>query len=288
MFTFAWSMFLIKLISRLPLWALYTFGDALYILMYYVVGYRKKVVFDNLQNSFPDKSENEIRKIRKEFYQRFSEYLVETLKAITISEREMKKRVKFINVPDVAGYAAEGQSIILAGSHQFNWEWALLTGCVVLPFPVDAVYQSLSNEKFDELMYETRAKFGGKPIDKSNIIRSLVKSKERLRAVAIMADQSPRANSPKYWTTFMNQETAFLTGPEQIARAMKYPVFFYRMMRIKRGYYTVELVKLTDPPYEKDSHKILDRYVKHCEQLINDDPAGYLWSHKRWKLKRQD
>lgn len=279
-------MFLIRFFSRLPLPVLYTIGDVLGFVSYYIIGYRKKVVYNNLRKAFPNKSEEEIKRISKEFYKRFGEYIAETIKAISISEVEMKRRVKFLNVSEVAGYAADGQSIILAGTHQFNWEWALLTGCLVLPFPVDAVYQSLSNKHFDKLMYDTRAKFGGKPIDKSNIIRSLVKSKDRLRAVAIMADQSPRRSSPKYWTTFMNQKTAFLTGPEQIARAMKYPVFFYRMTRIKRGNYTVELIKLTDPPYEKDSHEILDLYVTHCEQLIKDDPASYLWSHKRWKLKK--
>jgi len=281
-------MLFIKLISRLPLPVLYLLGDFIYVLAYFVFGYRKKVVRQNLSNSFPEKTEYEIKNISKEFYLQFGEYIAETLKAITISEEEIKRRVKFVNVPDVAPYAEKNQSIILAGSHQFNWEWALLTGCLVLPFPVDAVYQKLSNKSFDKLMLDTRSKFGGKPIEKSNILRSLIKSKDRLKAVAIMADQSPRKKSPKYWTTFMNQETAFLTGPEQIARALNYPVFFYRMDRVRRGHYTVELIKLTDPPYEKDSHKILDKYVEHCEQLIKDNPAGYLWSHKRWKLKRDN
>jgi len=281
-------MIFLRLFSKLPLVVLYLIGDFIYVLAYYVFRYRKEVVIGNLKKSFPEKSADDIEKIAKNFYQRFGEYIAETLKAISISAEEMSRRVKFINVPVVEPYAKQNQSIILAGTHQFNWEWALLTGCLVLPFPVDAVYQKLSNQAFDKLMFDTRAKFGGKPIEKSNIIRSLIRSKDRLKAVAIMADQSPRKKSPKYWTTFMNQETAFLTGPEQIARAMNYPVFFYRMNRVRRGHYTVELIKLTDPPYEKDSHKIIDRYIEHCEELIKDDPASYLWSHKRWKLKRDD
>jgi Kdo2-lipid IVA lauroyltransferase/acyltransferase len=279
-------MFLIKLLSRLPLSILYAITDGLFLLVYYGIGYRKNVVINNISNSFPNKSEKEVKAIAKEFYKRFSEYIAETLKGISISEEEIKKRVRFINVSDVQPYANNDQSIILVGSHQFNWEWALLTGCLVLPFPVDAVYQRLANSKYDQLMYNGRARFGGKPINKKNIIRSLLKTKDRLRAVAILADQSPGEDTIKYWAKFMNQDTAFFLGAEQIAKAMKYPVVFYKMVRLKRGFYTVELINLTNPPYEKESHTILDRYIVETEKQIREDPAGYLWSHKRWKLKR--
>lgn len=279
-------MIFLKLYSRLPLPILYLITDVLYVIIYYIIGYRKEVVKTNLKNSFPEKSDDELNKIRKEFYVRFGEYLSETIKAISISDKEMKKRVKFTNAELLQPYADANQSVILAGSHQFNWEWALLTGCLVLPMPVDAVYKKLKNKKFDDLMRLTRGKFGGQPIESKSIIRSLIKSKKRTKAVAIMADQSPKATDIKYWTQFMNQDTAFFTGPEQIATALKYPVFFYRMERVKRGYYTVELIKLTEPPYVKDSHEILDLYAQHTQKLVEDDPAGYLWTHKRWKLKR--
>ncbi|HNP17490.1 MAG TPA: lysophospholipid acyltransferase family protein [Fulvivirga sp.] len=279
-------MFFIKLLSKLHINILYLITDGLFFFVYYIIGYRKKVVHNNIANSFPEKNKKEVKAIAKKFYRRFGEYIAETLKAISISEDTIKKRVRFINVEEVQKYADQNQSIILVGSHQFNWEWALLTGCLVLPFPVDAVYQRLSNPKFDQLMYNTRAKFGGKPIHKKSIIRSLLKTKERLRAVAIMADQSPGKDTIKYWATFMNQETAFFLGPEQIAKAMKYPVVFYKMVRVKRGYYNVELIKLTEPPYEKESHEVLESYITESQKQIEDDPAGYLWSHKRWKLKK--
>lgn len=281
-------MFFIKLLSKLPIGILYLIMDTLFMFIYHVIGYRKEVVLMNLKNSFPNKSEKEIKKIRKDFYNRFCEYMAETIKAYSITERELIKRVKFLNVPTVQQYADNKQSIILAGSHQFNWEWALLTGCLVLPFPVDAVYKRLSNKAFDQFMLDTRSKFGGQPIEKSKILRSLINSKERTKAVAIIADQTPKKGDVKYWTSFMNQETAFFTGIEQIAAALKYPVFFYRMLRVKRGYYTVELVKLAEPPYDKGGHDILEAYAKHTQQLIEDDPAGYLWAHKRWKLKNDN
>ncbi len=279
-------MFIIKLLSHLPLWLLYVVSDILFLFAYYVVGYRKKVVLKNLRNAFPDKSENELKDISRAFYRRFTDYIVETLKSISISKEQLLKRVTFTNVPAVQPYADAGQSIVVIASHQFNWEWALQVGCIVLPFPVDAVYQKLSNERFDELMLDSRSRFGGQPIEKSKILRAIIKTKDRLRALGIVADQSPRKHSPKYWTKFLNQDTAFFLGPEQIAKLGNFPTYFFKVERPKRGNYTVELVKLAEPPYEKDSHVILDRYAEETEKLILSDPAGYMWSHRRWKLSK--
>ena len=150
----------------------------------------------NLANAFPEKSEEERKDMAKEFYKRFSEYIVETLKAVTISRTELLERVKYLNVPDVQHHANSGQSIIVIASHQFNWEWALLAGCLTLPFPVDAVYQKLSNQAFDRLMLRTRGRFGGSPVEKSRVLREILRSKDRLRALGIVADQSPRKNHP--------------------------------------------------------------------------------------------
>lgn len=266
---------------------LYILSDVMFVTAYYLIRYRKHVVTTNIKNSFPHKSDREVKRIVKEFYRRFMDFTMETLKAFTITREELTGRVKFLNVPDVEPYASKHQSILVIASHQFNWEWALLTGCIVLPFPVDAVYQKLTNVAFNDLMLKTRSRFGGQPIEKSNILRTVLKTPDRLRALGIVADQSPRKNSPKYWTNFLNQDTAFFLGPEQIAKLAKYPTFFFKVNRVKRGHYTVELVKLTDPPYEKDDHSILKAYARATEELVKEDPAGYLWSHKRWKLKRE-
>ena len=279
-------MFFLQLLSRLPMPVLYLAGDLIFFLAYYVFGYRKRVVLQNLSNAFPAHSGIERKRIAKEFYTRFSEYIVETLKAITISKEELLERVAYINVPDVQHHADNGQSIIVIASHQFNWEWALLAGCLELPFPVDAVYQKLSNASFDKLMLTTRGKFGGSPIEKGRVLREILRSKDRLRALGIVADQSPRRKSPKYWTQFLNQETAFFLGPEQIAKAARYPAYFFEVKRVSRGRYTVALRPLAAPPYPKEDHEILENYARLTEQLVRQDPAGYLWTHKRWKLAR--
>ncbi len=281
-------MFFIRLLSKLPMGALYLLADSIFFLSYYLVGYRKEVVRQNLTKAFPEKTGRQRVRIEKEFYRRFSEYLVETMKAISISNEELLSRVKYVNVPEVQPYADAKQSIIVVASHQFNWEWALLAGCLELPFPVDAVYQKLKNEKYDQLMLKMRSKFNGQPIEKSKVLRTILKSKDRLRALGIVADQSPRQKSQKYWTSFLGQETAFFLGPEQIARASNYPAYFFAVTRLRRGYYAVELKPLTQPPYNKGDHSLLENYAKATEELVYADPAGYLWSHKRWKLVRTD
>jgi len=280
-------MILLKLLSYFPLSVLYLIGDGFYLMVYFVFGYRKKVVFNNIRNAFPDKTDREIRAITQEFYKRFGEFIVETLKSFTISAQELQERVKFINVPDVQNHADNKQSILVIASHIFNWEWALLTGCLVLPFPVDAVYQRLSNEGFDRIMLKSRSRFGGKPIEKSKVLREIIKTKDRLRALGMVADQSPRKSSPKYWTSFLNQETAFFLGPEQIAKVAKYPCYYFNVVRQRRGYYTVELIPLSKLPYSKEGHEIIEAYAQTTEKAIEKDPAGYLWSHKRWKLKKE-
>ncbi|MEL7005476.1 MAG: lysophospholipid acyltransferase family protein, partial [Bacteroidota bacterium] len=255
--------------------------------VYFVLGYRRKVVLNNLRKAFPDKSEKEIKTISKEFYKRFGEFIVETLKSFTISDSELRRRVNFTNVQDVQHHADNEQSILVIASHIFNWEWALLTGCIVLPFPVDAVYQRLSNKGFDRTMLKSRSRFGGKPIEKSKVLREIIKTKERLRALGMVADQSPRKSSPKYWTDFLNQDTAFFLGPEQIAKVAKYPCYYFNVVRQRRGHYTVELVPLSKMPYSKEGHEIIEAYAQTTEKAIKKDPSGYLWSHKRWKLQKE-
>ncbi|UII27888.1 lysophospholipid acyltransferase family protein [Fulvivirga maritima] len=286
MTNFGDRMFIIKLLSRLPLWFLYGVSDVLFFVVYYVVGYRKKVVYQNLKNSFPEKTEQERKAIAKAFYHRFMDFAVETLKAFTISEKTLMKHVKMVNFEMLNDELAKGKSAVVMATHQFNWELASQASCVYLSYPVDAVYQTLSNASFNKLMYDTRARFGGEPIDKSKILRTILKTKERVRVIAMVADQSPRRKSTKYWTTFLNQDTAFFTGAEQLAQTLNFPVLFFRVTRPKRRQYQVEFVKLGEPPYEKN-HDIVEAYARETERLIRDEPEGYLWTHKRWKLKKE-
>jgi Kdo2-lipid IVA lauroyltransferase/acyltransferase len=277
---------LLKALSRLPLRILYGVSTVLFVLAYHIVRYRRKVVTVNLQKAFPTKSKEELASIRKEFYRRFADFSMEVLKGFTISKEEIVTRVTFINKDIFKEYAEKGESLVVLTSHQFNWEWVLISGCAQLALPVDAVYQKLGSPSMERLMYEARARFGGRPINRRHVIRELIRTKERVRAIAMVADQAPGRTAPTYWTTFLHQETGFSPGAEQVPHLLNCDTFFLKPIRTKRGYYSVELVLLGKAPYIKGSYELLDRYVQATEKLIQEDPAGWLWTHKRWKRKR--
>ena len=281
--------FIIKLLSRLPLWLLYILSYKLYVLMFYVIGYRKKVVLDNMRNSFPEKSEDEIKQIAKRFYARFADFMVETLKGITISEASLRKRVHFKNASMLNKYVEQQQSVVFLVSHQFNWEWALLAAAFNLPMPMDGIYKKLSNAKMNELILKARSRFGAHLIEKDSSQREIVKRRKVLKGIAIVADQLPVQSSPaeKYWGQFLNQETAFFVGAERIAKLLQLPTVFMDIHATKRGYYEVVFREVSSPPYEKEGHEILETYVKATESLIRSEPEGWLWSHKRWKYKKE-
>lgn len=279
-------MIFLKLLSRIPLGVLYLLSKLVYFITFHIVGYRKKVVYKNLKNAFPQKSDKEVKTIAREFYKRFSDFIVEALKGITISSAELNRRVKFINVEVLEPYRSRNQSVVVLASHQFNWEWGLLAGCLQLPFPIDVIYQKLSSQAFDKLMLSTRSRFGGNPIEKDSALLEIMRRKNRLKALGIVADQSPTPDAPKHWTHFLNQETAFYLGAQQISRVTKYPAFFMKVKNIKRGKYEVELINIGLPPYEKNGFDIIENYARETEKAINEDPAGWLWSHRRWKLEK--
>jgi KDO2-lipid IV(A) lauroyltransferase len=282
-------MFFLKLLSRLPFPILYAFSDFLFVVSYYVIGYRINVVRKNLRSSFPEKTTGELKQTEKQFYKDLCDYGVETLKLLTISKEELMKRLVYKNPEIAQPFADRGQSIILLTSHQFNWEWLLTSGCLYLPFKVDFVYQRQSSKLFDNFSLESRSRFGAYAIERSQVAREAIRRKNVLRGVAIMADQFPGLDrDKKYWTTFMNQETAFFLGLGQLAYITQYPAIFFGVRKIKRGYYEAEGFVVSQPPYEKESQQIVEDYVKATEKIIRQNPSGWLWSHNRWKRKRED
>lgn len=282
-------MFFLRIISRLPLSLLYLFSDFLFLLSFHLVKYRRKIVYKNLKNAFPSKQEQEIRNIERNFYRNLCDYAVETLKLLTISEGELRKRMIYRNPELVDAYKQKGQSVIYVTSHQFNWEWLVAAGDLYLPIPVDFVYQPLSSKFFDQFSLFIRTRFGAYPIKRAEVAREIIKRKSIVRGVAIVADQFPgHGNDKRYWTTFLNQETAFFLGINQLAYMTQYPVFFAKVSHPKRGYYEIELVPISSPPYEKDNFDMIENYIKATEEVIKKDPAGWLWSHNRWKKKKSD
>ena len=279
-------MFLLRLLSYLPFPILYLFSDFLFLVSYRLISYRKKIVRKNLQNSFPEKTQAEIKAIEKQFYKDLCDYAVETLKLLSISATELKRRMVYKNPEIVKEFADKNQSILLLTSHQFNWEWLLTSGCLYLPLGVDYVYQKQSSKTFNAFSLAGRNRFGAFSIERSQVGRETIKRKNILRGVAIMADQFPgHARDKKLWTKFLNQNTAFFLGLSQVAYMTQYPAVFYGVRKIKRGFYEAEGFVVSRPPYVKDSQQIVEDYARAAEKIINQYPAGWLWSHNRWKTR---
>jgi KDO2-lipid IV(A) lauroyltransferase len=278
---------LLRLLSRLPLSLLYVIADLIAWWAQYVSRYRYEVIKQNLTRSFPEKTEGEINKIIQGCYRNLADLVVETLKAITISEEELRRRVTFKNIDLLQERLNKQESVILIAIHQCNWEWMLLAGCLELPYRVDALYLPLRNKTMDELMLRTRSRFGGKPISAHQALMEVMKRKKEMRAFGMLADQVPPKASDKYWSQFLNQDTAFLLGTEQLPKVTRSAAIFMNIERVKRGYYEVSLEMIAEPPYARDeNHPIIETYKVMAEKLIRKNPSDWLWSHRRWKYKK--
>lgn len=279
-------MFFLRLLSRLPLRFLYGISSFLFLITFYVIKYRRQLVQKNLANSFPEKTEMERKRIEKDFYRNLCDYSVESLKLLTISKEELRKRMIFKNPEVVLKYLANGQSVWQFASHQFNWEWLLAAGSFAFPGGTDFVYQPVHSKFFNDLTNTARTRFGAYAIKRDEIARQIIKRKDKVRGISLVADQYPGyRRDKKYETTFLNQPTVFFSGANHIALLTQYPVIFYEVRKIKRGYYEATAVEVGTPPYPKDSHTIIDNYIKALEMVICEYPAGWLWSHNRWKTR---
>lgn len=279
-------MFFFRLISRLPLPVLYLLSDFLFFLTYHVVRYRRSLVKKNLKKSFPEKTVDEIRSIRRSFYHNLCDYAVETIKLLSISQSELARRVVFKNAHILDVYKSQNRSVLLLASHQFNWEWLLASGNFSLPVAIDFVYQPVQNDLVEKFLLACRTRFGAYAIKRNDVAREIIKRKNLHRGIAIVADQYPgHKRDKKIITNFLNQKTAFFHGANQLAALTQYPVLFAETRKAKRGFYEVTLVVLTEPPYEKESSTIIERYSKAAEKIIHEYPSGWLWSHNRWKKR---
>lgn len=282
-------MFFARILSRLPLSILYLLSDFIFLMVYHLFKYRRKITMRNLKNSFPELSAARIYAIEKTFYRNLCDYAVETLKLLTIGQDELGTRMVYKNPELIEPFKAMGQSVIYVTSHQFNWEWLVAAGSFSLPLPVDFVYQPLHSKFFNHFTLDIRTRFGAYPIKRADVAREIIKRKSLVRGVAIVADQFPgHGNDKRYWTTFLNQETAFFQGINQLAYMTQFPVFFAKVSHPKRGYYEIELEQIGQPPYEKDNYSMLENYVKATERVIKSNPSGWLWSHNRWKKTKAD
>lgn len=277
---------LIWLISRLPMFILYLISDFFYVLIYYVFGYRKKVILQNISYAFPEKSEEEKQKIAKKFYKHFTDIMIESIKAFSISEKEILKRYTYKNPELVNKYAKEGKSIALVSAHLANWEWSI-SAPLVLDLDIFGAYNKLRNETFETALRESREKFGVKGATTANFIK-LIKSNFENNiqgAYILLSDQSPHVEKTFHWGTFFGVKVPVHTGAEMLAKKNDLVVINYRAKKIKRGYYETDFELITENPKEYKDYEITDKFLRITERNITEQPEYYLWSHNRFKHK---
>jgi KDO2-lipid IV(A) lauroyltransferase len=277
----------IYLFSILPFWLFYGASDLFFLLIYYIVGYRKKVVLDNLRNSFPGKNEDELKKIRFNFYRYFCDFVLETLKTLTISKRSMMKHCKLNADAKILfdKYHNEKKSLIFVMGHYGNWEWAGNTFSLEGKHQLYVIFHPLTNPYFNNLIVGMRTRFGTKLIEMKNTIRDMISNRHELSATAFIADQTPPPEGA-YWTKFLSQDTPVFWGTEKIARKLNYPVIFVNVKRIKRGYYEIFAETLVEEPAKTLEGEISELHTRRLEQEIIKQPELWLWSHRRWKHRK--
>lgn len=272
------------ILSLLPFWVTYGISRFAYILIFHIAGYRKKVVYQNLRNSFPNKSENEINQDAKKFYKHFCEVFLEAVKTLTISRKNIKKRYHFKNPELLNNLYKEEKSIILYAAHFGNWEWM---ACLPLytPYKFLSFYQEQSNKYFDGFMIHLRERFGNICVESKAGFKELVKNTREgnLTLTYVIGDQSPMGKSSMHWTNFLNQDTAFLVGADRMAKKCKHVLVYPYVKQPKRGYYELDFKII---PMESEQEPI-EHFARLLEKNIQEQPELWLWSHRRWKRKRE-
>jgi len=277
---------MIKFFSRLPLRALYAFSSFLYLLAFYVVRHRHQVIRGQLEKVFPDASDAERERIHKRFLKNFCDVVVEVLKSVSMTEADMRDRVHIVNLSEARRHLDAGQSVMLVTSHLCNWEWLLHGVTLQLGYPVDAAYKPLHDQWAERLMLKIRSRFGARLVPAKELLADFLRRRGIVRAVAMNADQAPVSTDKRYWTQFLGQDTAFYIGAEQIARATRLPILYVAVRRIRRSYYEVELRPLWDGREVIEPNAVTERYARACEIDVLKSPADWLWSYRRWRLKK--
>jgi KDO2-lipid IV(A) lauroyltransferase len=282
-------MFLYRFLGRLPFPLLYPLAWLTYLLLYYVAGYRKAVVKENLAGAFPDQSEREVTVLAKKFYRQFAQVGLEIARARYMDETDFRERVEILN-PELIAECSGGmrQSVIILTIHQGNWEWMLHGLATTLGVPLDPVYKPLHSPAADRFMREVRSRFGSRPVAISEATRDILRRRREFRLLVMVADQSPVRRERSYWTRFMHRDAAFYLGAETIARTTGFPVLFAQCRRLRRGHYQMELHKLGEAPYDGEAHSLTESYVRIAERAIREEPESWLWSNRRWKRQRQE
>jgi KDO2-lipid IV(A) lauroyltransferase len=277
------SAWWVRALAAIPFPVFYAFAHFLAFLALRVFPHRQHVIKESLAKAFPELDDQARFGIMRDFYRRFAEVFVEIVKAASMSPDAIRSRVKAVGIEAVKSVLDGGSPVILVAAHQCNWEWMVHTLSLQLGYRVDAAYKPLVDAWAEREMFALRTRFGSRMIPAQNLLADIIKQKKTVRAIALLADQEPKASEHKHWTRFLNRDTAFYTGPEEIARATRFPVFFIGMKRTSPGYYEMSFSRLLTGP---EPGHLTEEYARRVEAQIHASPPDYPWSHKRWRLKK--
>ena len=274
------------LVALLPLKVLYIFSWKLYYFLYYITGYRRKVVYNNLRSAFPEMSQPEIKMLGKKFYSHLSDIIIEGIKLRHLSEAELHKRFRFKNPELINKYAMEGRDVIATFGHFGNWEWNIALN-KIFDALILAVYKPLHNRHFDRYFLKLRSRYGMELVPMSSTLRRIIECrKDGIRTItALLADQTPPKKDIQFWMNFLNQETPVYLGVEKLAAKFNMVVFFLKINKVRRGYYEVEAELISDRPTELEEYDLTRMHMQRLEKHILEKPEYWLWSHRRWKHK---
>ena len=275
------------IITLLPLRILYFFSDLLYIILYHIARYRRKVVEMNLKNSFPEKEEEELKKIEKKFYRHLADLIVETFKLAHMSKSEQNRRFTYSNLEIIDKLREEKRDIIAVLGHYNNWEWPTLLP-YYLKYKTIIIFKPLQNKYFNGYVNKQRSKFGIVLTPTSQVIREIINyRKNNINTVSVfISDQIPAKGDIKYWTTFLNQDTAVFTGVGKIASKYDMALVFFHIQKVKRGHYNLDIELLYDHTSGLSEEVITELHVRRLEEIIHEKPEYWIWSHRRWKHKK--
>lgn len=277
-------------LSLLPLKVLYILSDGMFYLIYYIIKYRRPIVRKNLTDSFPDKTQAEIIKIEKDFYSWFCDYIVETIKLFSMSEKEIKRRMTFEGVDMIQQDFDKGKNCSMYLGHYCNWEWITSLPLHVKNSICAQIYHPIENKRFDSLFLKLRSRFGAKSIEMDKSFRTIVSWKRNniINIVGYIADQVPGLHNVHCWVDFLNHDTPVFTGAEKITSITYANAYYGDIIRPRRGYYKCIIKKINIPEAEDTKFFITKEYFRLLEETINRTPQYWLWSHNRWKRTREE
>lgn len=273
-------------LSVLPMWVLHRLADVLYFFLYYVFGYRKKVVQTNLEKSFPEKSPQEIKAIAKASYKHLADLIVESLKGFTISEKEMRRRFTTTNINLLDKYHNQNRNIIIVTAHYNSWEWAGMSMGLHINFKNFGMYKPVSDKVMEKALLKSRQKFGLEMYPMKDTAAYFERYKNQYTLTAFVADQTPSNIDMAYWTTFLNQDTPFFRGPERHAIPSNSVIFYVNIQKLGRSRYNANFELMFEEPTQTKENEITEAYVRRLESVLRENPNYWLWTHKRWKKSR--